>query len=125
MAVVLDAGALIAIDRADRRLLRLLDQVRQQGLDLRSSSAVVAQVWRDGAPQARLSSMLRAVHEVPLDRPRSRAAGQLLALAERADVVDAAIVDVAEDGDLLVTSDPADLAHLAEARGLRISIVPL
>jgi hypothetical protein len=125
MAVLLDAGALIAIDRADRRMLRLLDQVRREGLDLRTSAAVLAQVWRDGSRQARLSSMLRAVNERPLDRARSRTVGTLLALAERADVVDAALVDIAEDGDLLVTSDPDDLAHLAEAKGLRVRIASL
>lgn len=125
MTVVLDAGALIAIDRADPRILRLLDSARRDQLELRTSSAVVAQVWCDGAKQARLSSMLRAVREVPLDQRRSRTVGSLLAACQQVDIVDAAIVDVADNGDQLVTSDPDDIARLAEAKGLRIRIVPI
>jgi len=46
---------------------------------LRTSAAVVAQVWRDGATQARLNSLLRAVLEVPLDGRRARTIGGMLA----------------------------------------------
>lgn len=125
MAIVLDAGALIAIERADRRILRLLDQARRDGVALRTSAAVVAQVWRNGAKQARLGSLLRAVLEVPLDRRRARTIGEMLARARHDDVVDGSIVDISEDGDLVVTSDPDDVAKLAEAANRRIRIVPI
>lgn len=38
------------------------------------------------------------------------------------DVVDAALVLLASDGDLVLTSDPADLTPLAAAAGLHIDI---
>jgi hypothetical protein len=125
MAIVLDAGALIAIERADRRILKLLDRAQRDRVALRTSAAVVAQVWRDGARQARVSSILRAVLEVPLDHRRARAIGVVLAAARHDDVVDGSIVDVSVDGDLLVTSDPDDIAKLADAANRRIRIVPI
>jgi hypothetical protein len=39
------------------------------------------------------------------------------------DVIDAALVLLAEDGDSLLTSDPADLALLAAEAGLHVDIV--
>ena len=54
-----------------------------------------------------------------------RAAGVLLARARRSDVIDAAVVLLAaDDGDVVITSDPLDLAVLAEAAGVDIELVP-
>jgi hypothetical protein len=39
------------------------------------------------------------------------------------DVIDAALVLLAEDGDLLLTSDPDDLEPLARTAGLHVDIV--
>jgi hypothetical protein len=125
MAVVLDAGALIAVDRADARVLRYLDRVARGGNAVRTSSVVVAQVWRDGARQARLTLALRGVHEVPVDLGRSRSIGELLAAHGSHDVVDGAIVQLSADGDDVLTSDPADITSLAATAGRRIRVVPL
>ena len=125
MAVVLDAGALIAIDRADARVLRYLDRVERGGMAVRTSSVVVAQVWRDGARQARLTLALRGVREVPVDCARSRSIGELLASHGWRDVVDGAVVQLSDDGDDVLTSDAADIASLAAAAGKRIRVVPL
>ena len=58
-----------------------------------------------------------------LDDDLGRQAGSLLARAEMSDVIDAALVMLAEDGDLVLTSEPADLARLSGARGLHVEIV--
>ena len=109
--VVLDAGALIAIERADRRIVRLLelaDQVHVPG-------AVVAQVWRNPARQIRLVRVL-ATEEVtiaPLDGAEARAAGQLCGASGTADVVDASVVLLARRVDgVAVTSDSDDLRRI-------------
>lgn len=47
-ALVLDAGALIAVDRNDRAMLARLRAAERHGLELRTNAMVVAQVWRDG-----------------------------------------------------------------------------
>jgi hypothetical protein len=43
--------------------------------------------------------------------------------ARRADVIDAALVLLASDGDRVITSDPDDLAPLARAADLDVEIV--
>jgi len=46
-ALVLDAGALLAVDRGDRAMIARLQVAQRAGLELRSNAMVVAQVWRD------------------------------------------------------------------------------
>jgi len=109
--VVLDAGALIAIDRADRRLVRLLELAQ----DVHVPAGALAQAWRNPARQVRLVRVVSAdgvvVH--PLDAASARAAGQLCAATASSDVVDASVVLVARvvDG-VTVTSDSEDLRRL-------------
>lgn len=109
--VVLDAGALIAIDRADRRVVRLLELAQ----DVHVPAAALAQAWRNPARQVRLARVMSAEGIVihPLDAPGARAAGQLCAATGTSDVVDASVVLVARvvDG-VTVTSDPDDLHRL-------------
>ena len=45
---ILDAGALVAVDRRDRMVGAQLRVLQRQGTPLRASAAVVGQVWRDG-----------------------------------------------------------------------------
>ncbi len=89
-----------------------------------SHGGVVGQVWRGGGPrQALLSRALDGVDVRGLDQALGRAAGQLLADTRASDVVDAALVLLADDGDRVVTSDQDDLATLAAAAGLDIELV--
>ena len=50
--------------------------------------------------------------------PEARAAGELLAAAGTADVVDALLVLLAVPGDQLLTGDPDDLTALVGERGI-------
>jgi hypothetical protein len=43
--------------------------------------------------------------------------------AETVDVIDAAVIDVATNGDQVLTSDPQDLAVLADAAGNGLTII--
>ena len=117
--VTLDAGALIAIDRGDRRMLALIDQVLAQGGRFQVPAGALGQAWRDGRRQAKLARFTRGteVEVVPLDDDLSRACGELLAAAGTAagtsDVVDASIVLVARNREAsIITSDIKDLARL-------------
>jgi predicted nucleic acid-binding protein len=84
----------------------------------------VAQVWRGGTGrQANLARVLAAVEIVPLDDALGRRAGVLLGRARKADVIDAAVVLLAVDGDTILTSDPGDLKALAAAAALHVDIV--
>jgi hypothetical protein len=124
-ALVFDAGGLIALDRGDRAVGALLAVAAQSGAEAVTSSACIAQVWRAPARQARLARALVGFREWPLDPPRARRCGLLLAdtgTADIADIADAAIVLLVQDGDTVLTSDPGDLKRLLEATGARARI---
>lgn len=124
MTLLLDAGALIALDRNDREAWRRLECARRQGEDVCSHGGVVGQAWRAGAPrQARLARALAGVDVRPLDHALGRAAGELLGRARMGDVIDAALVLLARDGDVILTSDTADIERLAEAADCDVEIV--
>lgn len=53
----------------------------------------------------------------------ARAAGELLAVSDTSDAVDALIVMVALPGDQLLTSDPADLRTLVQHRAGPVIVV--
>ena len=112
--VVFDAGALIALERGDRQVRAYVLAAEQGHAELLTSSAVVAQVWRGGARQARLSRFLTSdlVRELALDPETSRRIGMLAAAVGAPDVVDGHIAVIAlERGALVLTSDPRDIAR--------------
>jgi hypothetical protein len=123
-AVILDAGALVAVDRGDRRMLARLLAAHTNGDTLVTNAMVVAQAWRDDRRQAVLARFLRGVEVRSIDEATGRAAGRLLGMTGSSDPVDAALVLLATRGDRIVTSDPRDLSILAEAAGLEVTIVP-
>lgn len=123
MRFVLDAGALIAIERADRRTAGLLAMGRRIAAELVATAPVVAQVWRDPARQARLSRLLAMVDVRSADLADARTAGELLATTGGSDVVDALVAVLSQSGDQILTSDPDDLTTLVEARGIPAVVV--
>lgn len=118
MKAVLDAGALVAIDRRDRMTGARLRVLQQQGTPIRVSSAVVGQVWRDGRKQANLARVLAGVGVEALGSDDGGRIGELLAMAASTDVVDAHVALIAAHADLILTSDPGDIRRLLEARGV-------
>ena len=114
MGVTYDAGALLAADRGERKMWarhRALLELRQVPT---VPAPVVAQGWRGGSRQARLSRLLVGCHVEELDDGQARRVGELLANAARADVVDATVVEGAlRRNDVVVSSDPEDLHVLA------------
>jgi hypothetical protein len=113
--LTLDAGALIAFEKNDRRIVAMVARSVALGLPLAMPAGVIGQVWRDGRKQARLAQLLgsRWVEVEHLDDHRARAAGQLCGVAGTRDVIDASVVLCAKArGHAVVTSDPADLAQL-------------
>jgi hypothetical protein len=122
LALIFDAGALIALDRGDRAVGAMLALAAQDGIEAVTSSACVAQVWRDPARQARLTRALTGFLEWPLDPPRARRCGLLLADSGTSDIADAAITLLVRDGDTILTSDPGDIEHTLDAAGTRARI---
>ena len=126
MSLVLDAGALLAVERTDRETIALIKHELLAGRAPITHGGVLGQVWRGGSGrQANLARFLPAVDVASLDAILGQRAGILLGRARMSDVVDAALVLLAEDGDLLLTSDPYDLEPLAASAGLHVDIVPV
>jgi len=116
--IVLDAGALIALERGDQRMIALLQRALAQDRAFRVPAGVVGQVWRNGRVQVTLARFLRSteVEIVPLDEELARSCGELCGAAGVSDVIDASVVIIArERQDLIVTSDPGDLRRLDPA----------
>ncbi len=123
MRMVLDAGALIGIDRSDRRVAGLIALGRRTGADLVTMAPVVAQAWRDGARQVHLARALAMIDVVPMGLDVARSAGELLKVAGGSDVVDASVALLARPGDQILTSDPGDLDMLVKARPVAVAVV--
>lgn len=123
MSLVLDAGALLAIDRRDRRVGALLRVAQQERIAVRTSPAAVAQVWRHGSRQALLARTLAGMAAPPLDLQTGKRLGLLLGTAGSCDVVDAHVASLAQAGDQVVTSDPDDLRHLLDALSVDAIVV--
>ena len=112
--VVLDAGALIALDRGLATVRGYVLLADRGKVVLSTSSAVVAQVWRGGARQARLARLLGSdlVTEIALDPDAGRRIGLLAATVGSKDVVDGHVAIIALDREAVVlTSDPEDISR--------------
>ncbi len=113
--LTLDAGALIALDRQDRRILVLLARGRETGAVVTVPATALAQAVRTAGRQARLARLVRqpTTDVVPLDRVAATNVGRLLAASRTADIVDAHVVICARRAQQQVaTSDPNELRHL-------------
>lgn len=123
-ALVLDAGALIAIDRDNRAVAAQLRAASRHGLELRTNAMVVSQVWRDTrGRQAKLAQLLHAVDVRAIAQAAGRDAGELVGKAGTFDPIDATVILLADHGDRILTSDPEDLQHLAATAGTQAIII--
>jgi hypothetical protein len=123
VSIVLDSGALVALDRNERAMWTRLKAAQMEGDLPLTHAGVLGQVWRGGARQARLSHALNGIDVRELDERLGRAAGELLGAAGLADVIDAAVVLLATDGDEIVTADRDDMERLAAASGRHVELI--
>lgn len=116
--IVLDAGALIAFERGVVRMRVLVETAFLQGRRLIVTTGVVAQVWRDGARQARVAALIhdRRLEVMLLSLDRAKAVGVLCGRSGACDIVDGhvALLAASLDG-VVVTSDPADIARFGDS----------
>jgi hypothetical protein len=113
--VTLDAGALIAIDRGDRRILALLARAKEVGAPVTVPATALAQAIRRPRTQARLARLVRqsTTDLAALDGPDATSVGILLAASRTSDITDAHVVVCARRSrQPIVTSDPEALRRL-------------
>ena len=120
---VLDAGALIAIDKGDRSVGAMLRVLQREGRPVRTSAAALAQVWRDGARQVSLARVLPGIDVAALDDIVAKRVGELLRTSRSTDLVDAHIALLATEDDSVLTSDDADINALLRARKVKARVV--
>jgi hypothetical protein len=126
--LVLDTGALIALDRNERSVWAMLRVASDDGSPVAVPAGVIGQAWRDGARQALLARALQHCDEIALDGALARASGILCGQTGTADVIDATVAvtaaGLARAGDVvIVTSDPSDLRRLRDALQFHARIV--
>lgn len=113
--VVLDSGALIAVERGDRTMSVLLAEARRAKAPIIVPAGCIAQVWRSPARQARIAVLLRQqnVEIIALDDQDARRIGVLLAAIGAHDVVDGHVAVCAHRARRpVLTSDPDDISRL-------------
>jgi predicted nucleic acid-binding protein len=113
--LILDAGALIGLERNDRRVIALLARLSERGDQVTIPAGALAQAIRHPERQVRLARLVRqpSTTVVPLDRADATSVGRLLAGSGTSDVVDAHVVVCARRaGHAVVTSDADDLLGL-------------
>jgi predicted nucleic acid-binding protein len=125
--LILDAGAVVRLSRADVRARAALAAALEAGADVSVPAVVVAETVREGPADAPVNRVLKAVGGIDVaDEAIGRTAGRLLGSAGSAATVDAIVVATAIEagGAVILTGDAGDLALLA-ADDSRAIIEPL
>ena len=116
IALVLDSGALIGIEKGKAKAEQFVRNARKYGARILIPASALAQVLRPGPRAARIFRLMNdsATAEVrPLDGKAAVAVGHLLAESKTHDVVDAHVALVARiEGAMVITSDERNLSHL-------------
>jgi predicted nucleic acid-binding protein len=125
--LILDAGAVIALARGERKAKAFLARALELMAPVEIPVVVVAETIRGGPRDAPVNRVLKAVGSVPDAREiHGRTAGHLLGAARSAATIDALVVAqaVAGGGAQILTGDREDLERLA-ARHPEVWIQPL
>lgn len=119
MTAVLDAGALIAVDKRDRAVGAMLRVLQRDGVPVVTSSAVVAQAWRDPRRQVNLARVLTGVDIAALDDIAAKKVGELLRANGTSDLADAHVALLVQPQDRVLTSDEDDIKALLRTRRVK------
>ena len=123
MTAVLDAGALIAIDKRDRKVGAMLRVLQGEGVPVHTSSGAVAQVWRNGSRQANLARVLPGLDIATLDEAAAKRVGELLGASRTSDLVDAHIALLVQPEGKVLTSDEPDIKALLRTRRVKAAVI--
>ncbi|HEV3191229.1 MAG TPA: PIN domain-containing protein [Polyangiaceae bacterium] len=112
--VMLDTGALIALERGQHSIRRVHRLAFELGYPIVATTPVIAEWWRNGKREKERIRILRTLVVEPPDGYVARLAGAAIGLVA-ADVVDALVMASASlRGDTVYTCDMDDLARLRD-----------
>ena len=122
--VTYDAGALIAAERRNSRMVTFHEWIVDNGIRPVVPAGVLAQVWRDGSGrQAPLAQILKQCQVEPLDENLAKQVGAASHKTGSNDVVDiSVVVSAIGRGDRIVTSDEDDIAEIMTSLGHNLKI---
>ena len=126
---MLDAGALIQVDRGNQEVLSAIKAAIDKGEVVDVPTGVIGQAWRNPNRQVLLSRTLKQCNEVNLDRATARAGGQLCGWTATSDVIDAsvalAVAYARRSGEevTLLTSDSVELGILLSVLDAQARII--
>lgn len=123
MTAVLDSGALIAVDKRDRKVGAMLRVLQREGVPVHTSAGVVAQVWRNGHRQVNLARVLPGVDVAALDDVAAKKVGELLAANHTSDLVDAHVALLVQPQGRVLTSDEPDIKALLRTRRVKATVL--
>jgi predicted nucleic acid-binding protein len=125
--LILDAGAVIGLSRADVRARAALAAALEAGADVSVPAVVVAETLRGGPADAPVNRVLKAVGAIDeADEAIGRTAGRLLGAAGSAATVDAIVVATAiEEGGAVVLTGDADVLRRLAGSAPQVVVEPL
>jgi predicted nucleic acid-binding protein len=113
LAVTFDTGALIALERGDKRMRVVLETVTLEHVRVIVPAVVVAEWWR--GTSRRRKAILDAVDVEATSDRIARVAGEAMAVLPGTTTVDAIVMaSAAQHGGIVYTSDLHDLERLRE-----------
>ncbi|WGX97070.1 hypothetical protein [Nocardioides sp. L-11A] len=110
--LTLDAGALIAVERGNLFVRRLIENALREDRPIHVVPGVLAQVWRGGPRQAELAALLGCdgVTLVGLDPETAKLLGLVVGATGHTDVTDVHVaVHARQRQHAVMTSDPEDI----------------
>lgn len=113
-SLTLDTGALIALERGDKRMRTIARTARISGVVLIVPAPVVIEWWRGTRRHRHLqTSILEAVHVEPTTAELAKLAGEAIGATAGSTPIDALVMaSAAQRGDVVYTSDLEDLQRL-------------
>lgn len=111
--LILDAGALIDVERGSKTVIALAKQAHRLGGDTVIPASALAQVWRGGPKAARLARLVAGSDIDTLGEDRAKEIGARLGAHGARDVTDAHVACCAiERRAVIATSDRRDIEAL-------------
>ena len=120
IAFTFDTGALIALERGEKRMRTVLSVAQESRLVITVPAVAIAEWWRGTGRRRNL--ILQRVTVEPTTEHLARLAGEAMAFIPAATVVDSIVMaSAAQRGDTVFTSDIEDLERLrARFPGVRV-----
>lgn len=124
MGLTFDTGALIALERREVRIRKVLDTALAGRVAITVPAPVVTEWWRGRG--ARTDAILAMVTIEQLTERLAKLAGEAIAAVPSATVVDAIVMaSAASRGDVVYTSDVVDLVRLRDGRFPTVRVLPV